>query len=178
MKINIEGRKLRPAFSKEQIKDRIKEMGKEITKDYQGKELVCVGILNGAYVFLADLIRNIDLPLTIDFIRLSSYKGEETTGHVSFSCNLKNPIKNKHVLIVEDIIDTGTTFYKSKIVEKFLEEGALSCKIASFAQKTKSLKYPIKIDYLGFEVDNKYIVGYGFDFNEYFRNTEDIFYLD
>lgn len=178
MEIKLEGRTIRPAFTKSQIQKRIKELGAQITKDYEGKDLVCIGILNGVIFFFTDLVRNIDLPLSIDFLRLSSYEGEETTGIVTNTCTLKNSVAGKHVLLIEDIIDTGTTIFKSNIIGKFIEQGALSCKIAALATKPVRLKYPINVDYLGFEFENNYVVGYGFDLDEEYRNVEDIFYID
>ena len=153
-------------------------MAKQISQDYEGKELVCVGVLNGAYMFFADLTRKLDIDIYIDFIRISSYSNNESSGKVNIQIDLKNQIKDKHVLLIEDIIDTGFSFYKSDIVNKMLERGALSCKIASFASKPSKLKYPVKIDYLGFELPDKYVVGYGFDSNDIGRNLEEVVYLE
>ncbi len=178
MKGNLEGRSFRPLLSKEKIEERISDLAKQISKDYEGKELVCVGVLNGAYMFFADLTRKLDIDIYIDFIRISSYSNNKSSGTVNIQIDLKNDIKGKHVLLIEDIIDTGFSFYKSDIVNKILDKGALSCKIAAFASKPSKMIYPIKIDYLGFEFPDKYVVGYGFDSNEIGRNLEEIVYLD
>ena len=178
MKGNLEGRSFRPLISKDMIEERIQALAKKISEDYEGKELVCVGILTGAYMFFADLTRKIDIDIYIDFIRISSYSNNKSSGNVKIQFDLKNDIKGKHVLLVEDIIDTGFSFYKSDIVAKMLKKGALSCKIAALASKPTKMIYPIKIDYLGFELPDKYVVGYGFDTNELGRNLEEIVYID
>ena len=157
-------------FSEEQIADRVRELGEEITREYTGKELVLVGVLKGSCVFLADLMRAIDLPLSIDFMSVSSYKdGTRSTGDVEILKDLSNPIRDKHVLVVEDIIDTGLTL--SRLLEILGSRGAASIKLASFLDKPEPrIKTELSIDYTGFVVPNKFVVGYGLDAAGRYRN--------
>jgi hypoxanthine phosphoribosyltransferase len=157
-------------FSEEQIAQRVRELGEEITSEYAGKELVLVGVLKGSCVFLADLMRAIDLPLSIDFMSVSSYKdGTRSTGDVEILKDLSNPIREKHVLVVEDIIDTGLTL--SRLLEILGSRGAASIRLASFLDKPEPrIKTELSIDYTGFVVPNKFVVGYGLDAAGRYRN--------
>jgi hypoxanthine phosphoribosyltransferase len=157
-------------FSAEQIRTRVDELGREITADYGGKELVLVGVLKGSCVFLADLMRAIDLPLSIDFMSVSSYKdGTTSTGYIEILKDLSNPIRDKHVVVVEDIVDTGLTL--SRLLEMLESRGAASIRLASFLDKPEPrIKKELKIDYTGFVVPNKFVVGYGLDAAGRYRN--------
>jgi hypoxanthine phosphoribosyltransferase len=157
-------------FSAETISERIKEMGKQLSADYAGKEVVLVGVLKGSCVFLADLMRAMDLPLSIDFMSVSSYKdGTTSTGDVEILKDLSNPIRDKHVLVVEDIVDTGLTL--SRLLEILGSRGAASIKLVSFLDKPEPrIKKDLKIDYTGFVVPNKFVVGYGLDAAGRYRN--------
>jgi hypoxanthine phosphoribosyltransferase len=157
-------------FSEKQIQDRIKELGSQITADYAGRELVLVSVLKGSCVFLADLMRSIDLRLTIDFMSVSSYKdGTKSTGDVEILKDLSNSIRGKDVLVVEDIIDTGLTL--SRLLDILGSRGANSIKLASFLDKPEPrIKKELSIDYTGFEVPNKFVVGYGLDAAGRYRN--------
>ena len=157
-------------FSEETIASRISELGRQITREYAGKELVLVGILKGSCLFLADLMRQIDLSLKIDFMSVSSYKdGQKSTGDVEILKDLSNPIRDKHVLVVEDIVDTGLTL--SRLVEILGSRGAASIKLASFLDKPEPrIKKELVIDYTGFVVPNKFVVGYGLDAAGRYRN--------
>jgi hypoxanthine phosphoribosyltransferase len=157
-------------FSREVIADRIRELGADITREYAGKDLVLVGVLKGSCVFLADLMREIDLPLTIDFMSVSSYKdGTKSTGDVEIIKDLSNNIRGKHVLIVEDIIDTGLTL--TRLLEILGSRGAASIRLVTFLDKPEPrIKKELKIDYTGFVVPNKFVVGYGLDAAGRYRN--------
>src|SRR5882757_7221861 len=157
-------------YSKEQIQDRIIELGIQITGDYASKDLVLVSVLKGSCVFLADLMRAIDLKLTIDFMSVSSYKdGTRSTGDVEILKDLSNPIREKDVLLVEDIVDTGLTL--SRLLDILGSRGAASIKLASFLDKPEPrIKKELKIDYTGFVVPNKFVVGYGLDAAGRYRN--------
>lgn len=157
-------------FSHEQIQDRIRELGEQITREYQGKDLVLVSVLKGSCVFLADLMRNIDLKLAIDFMSVSSYKdGTRSTGDVEILKDLSNSIRGKDVLVVEDIIDTGLTL--SRLLDILGSRGASSIKLASFLDKPEPrIKTELSIDYTGFVVPNKFVVGYGLDAAGRYRN--------
>jgi hypoxanthine phosphoribosyltransferase len=157
-------------ISEEDIAKRIRELGDEITAEYAGKELVLVGVLKGSCVFLADLMRAIDLPLTIDFMSVSSYKdGMKSSGDVEILKDLSKPIRDKYVIIVEDIVDTGLTL--TRLVEILDSRGAASIKIASFLDKPEPrIKKDLKIDYTGFVIENNFVVGYGLDAAGRYRN--------
>ena len=157
-------------FSAEQITERVKEMGAQISRDYEGKDLVLVGVLKGSCVFLADLMRAIDLPLSIDFMSVSSYKdGTVSSGDVEIIKDLSNPIRDKDVLVVEDIIDTGLTL--SRVSHILGSRGARSITLASFLDKPEPrIKKELKIEYTGFVVPNHFVVGYGLDAAGRYRN--------
>jgi len=161
---------LETLFSEKQIQARIKELGGQITADYAGKELVLVSVLKGSCVFLADLMRAIDLRMTIDFMSVSSYKdGTKSTGDVEILKDLSNSIRGKDVLVVEDIIDTGLTL--SRLLDILGSRGANSIKLSSFLDKPEPrVKTELKIDYTGFVVPNKFVVGYGLDAAGRYRN--------
>lgn len=157
-------------FSERQIHERVAELGAEITRTYDDKDLVLVSVLKGSCVFLADLMRAIDLQLTIDFMSVSSYKdGTRSTGDVEILKDLSNPIRDKHVIVVEDIVDTGLTL--SRLLEILDSRGAASIKLATFLDKPEPrIKKELKIDYTGFTVPNKFVVGYGLDAAGRYRN--------
>lgn len=157
-------------YSPEQIATRIRELGQQITSDYAGKELVLVGVLKGSCVFMADIMRVIDLPLTIDFMSVSSYKdGTKSTGDVEILKDLSNSIRDKHVIIAEDIVDTGLTL--TRLIEILGSRGAASIKIATFLDKPEPrIKKELVIDYTGFVIPNKFVVGYGLDAAGRYRN--------
>lgn len=157
-------------YTAEQIAERIGEIGKQIASDHAGTELVLVSVLKGSCVFLADLMRAIDLPLTIDFMSVSSYKdGMQTSGDVEILKDLSNPIRDKHVIVVEDIVDTGLTL--SRLLEILQSRGAKSIRLASFLDKPEPrIKKELKIEYTGFVVPNKFVVGYGLDAAGRYRN--------
>ncbi len=157
-------------FSEQQIAERISELGKQIGAEYNGKDIVLVGVLKGSCIFMADLMRQIDLPLKIDFMAVSSYKdGTTSTGDVEILKDLSSPIRDKHVLVVEDIVDTGLTL--SRLLEILGSRGAASIKLVSFLDKPEPrIKKDLKIDYVGFICPNKFVVGYGLDAAGRYRN--------
>ncbi len=157
-------------YSAEEIKARVAELGAQITEEYAGKDLVMVGVLKGSCIFLADLIREIDLRLRIDFMAVSSYKdGTVSTGDVEILKDLTNPIRGKDVIICEDIVDTGLTLFR--LMEILGSRGASSLKIATLLDKPEPrIKTELKIDYCGFQIPNKFVVGYGLDAAGRYRN--------
>jgi hypoxanthine phosphoribosyltransferase len=157
-------------YSPEQITARVAELGAEITRDYADKDLVVIGVLKGSVIFLADLIRSIDLKMTIDFMAVSSYKdGTVSTGDVEILKDLTNPIRGKDVIICEDIVDTGLTLFR--LMEILGSRGANSIKIATLLDKPEPrIKKELKIDYTGFQIPNKFVVGYGLDAANRYRN--------
>ncbi len=161
---------LETLYPAEEISRRVSELGAEITRAYAGKDLVLVGVLKGSVVFLADLMRAIDLPLTIDFMAVSSYKdGTVSTGDVEILKDLTNPIRGKDVIVCEDIIDTGLTLFR--LMEILDSRGASSLKIATLLDKPEPrIKKELTIDYCGFQIPNKFVVGYGLDAAGRYRN--------
>ena len=156
-------------FSEEQITEKIKELGAEITRDYKGKRLLLLGVLKGSFVFLADLMRRISLPCEVQFVAASSYgNGADTSGLVDIDKTLKFDIKDRDVIIVEDILDTGITLTALK---KYMEKmSPSSVKVCAFLDKTERRTAKISADYVGFECPNSFVVGYGLDYAERFRN--------
>lgn len=157
-------------YSADEISARINEIGAQITSEYAGKELVLVGVLKGSCLFMADLMRAIDLPMTIDFMSVSSYKdGTKSTGDVEILKDLSNPIRDKHVIVVEDIVDTGLTL--TRLLEILDSRGAASIKLASLLDKPEPrINKSLKIDYTGFVIPNKFVVGFGLDAASRYRN--------
>ncbi len=156
-------------FSEQDINKRIEELGMQISKDYEGKFPLLVCILRGAFMFLADLVRKIDIPMSVDFMAISSYGGKtDSTGQVKILKDLDTSIKNRHVLIVEDIVDTGLTM--DAVTRLLGTRKPASLKIASLLDKEERRLIPIKVDYYGFKVPNEFVVGYGLDYEEKYRN--------
>jgi len=155
----------------------VQRLASEITRDYRRKNPLLIGILKGSFVFMADLVRRLDMPLEVDFIRLSSYGvGTESSGKIKILGKLNQPVEGRHVIVVEDIIDTGlTTAYFLRHIKRKKTASAALC---ALSEKTTRRKVEVKIDYLGFTVPNKFIVGYGIDYNEKYRNLPDICYID
>lgn len=164
-------------FPKNEIYARVKEMGATISIDYANKELILLGVLKGSALFIADLCREISVPLSIDFIRVKSYEGNISTGQIQLLLEPeKSLIQGKHILVVEDIVDTG--FSLDFILDYLNVFSPASVEIATFLNKEgkHSLSKPIK--YSGFAIEDKFVIGYGLDYNEQYRNLQDIMYLD
>ena len=160
-------------ISKEELSKRIKELGVQITKDFEGEEVVIVGVLKGCMLFMSDLIREIDLPMDIDFMVASSYSNStETSGNVKIIKDINIDVENKVVIIVEDIIDTGLTMYNLK--EIFKVRKCKEFKICTLLDKKERRKINIDADYIGFDVPNSFVVGYGLDYNGKYRNLQEI----
>ncbi len=163
-------------ITREQLAQRVRELGQQITKDYEGEPVLLVGILRGSVPFMADIMREIDLDVTIDFMSVSSYGGStKTSGVVRIVKDLETPIEGKNVIIIEDIIDTGLTLHYLK--GHLLGRGPKSLKICAILDKPSRRKIDIKGDYIGFEVEDKFIVGYGLDFNQRYRQLPYISWL-
>jgi hypoxanthine phosphoribosyltransferase len=164
-------------FTREQIESVVDRLAADITAEYQDKNPIIVGILKGVFSFMADLVRRLDFPLEVEFIRLSSYgNGQQTTGMVKVVQGLSCSIKDRHVLIVEDIIDTGITI--AFLMDYLENEKPASLKLCALLDKPSRRRKLVKTDYLGFEVPDKFMVGYGLDYNEQYRNLPDICYLE
>ncbi|HHW68154.1 MAG: hypoxanthine phosphoribosyltransferase [Epulopiscium sp.] len=156
-------------FTEEEIAVKVKELGQQISEDYRGEDLTVVGILKGSNIFMGDLIRKIDIPLSIDFMVVSSYgQSTESSGVVKVLKDLEYSIEGKNILIVEDIIDTGLTLDYLK--ENLLRRKPKSLKICTLLDKPARRKVDLKVDYVGFEIPDAFIVGYGIDYAEKYRN--------
>ena len=167
----------RPIVTQEDMRARIKELGKQIAADYAGKELILVGILKGAYAFYADLARAIRIPLRVDFIVVTSYgSGAKTSGRVKMVTELTENVANKHVLLVEDIVDSGLT--ARYLMRKLSRRKPRSIKICTLLSKPNRRTVDVKIDYVGFNIPNKYVVGYGLDYQQKYRNLPYLAVLD
>jgi hypoxanthine phosphoribosyltransferase len=163
-------------ITREQLAQRVRELGQQITKDYEGEPVLLVGILRGSVPFMADIMREIDLDVTIDFMSVSSYGGStKTSGVVRIVKDLETPIEGKNVIIIEDIIDTGLTLHYLK--GHLQGRSPKSLKICAILDKPSRRKIDIKGDYIGFEVEDKFIVGYGLDFNQRYRQLPYISWL-
>ncbi|HEX8813149.1 MAG TPA: hypoxanthine phosphoribosyltransferase [Terracidiphilus sp.] len=160
-------------YTRQQIAERVSEMGVQITRDLNGEQLVMVGVLKGAAPFLADLARAVQVDATFDFVAVSSYgQGQRTSGAVKLIKDLDHPIEGKNVLIVEDILDTGLTLsYLRKI---FLEHHPKTLRIAALLDKPSRRIEKIEADYVGFQIPNLFVIGYGMDYAERYRNLPDI----
>jgi hypoxanthine phosphoribosyltransferase len=156
-------------LSAEQIGARVRELGEQITRDYAGRTLVLVCVLKGSFVFAADLARAIDLPLRIDFLGVRSYGADtETSGVVQITQDLSRPIEHEHVLLVEDIVDTGLTI--AHLIDLLRTRGPGSVRVCSLLHKPARARTQVAIDYLGFTIEDRFVVGYGMDHAESYRN--------
>ncbi len=155
-------------FSKEQLAERIAEMGREISADYRGKKPLFVGILRGCIMFYADLLREVSVDCTMDFMCLSSYSGTSSTGEVRTMLDLRESIKGRHVVIVEDIVDTGLTL--DYLMKNLQSRGAASIEICCLLDKPANRKVEVHPKYIGFQIENEFVIGYGLDYDELYRN--------
>ena len=158
-------------FSRQQIADRISIVGRQISSDYENKNLLVLGVLKGSFIFMADLIREINIPLKTEFISVSSYGSSKfSSGNVTvnYEGNSLKDLSDKHVLIVEDILDTGNTLFKIK--NMLMERNPLSVKICTLLDKPLARTADIQADYKCFDIENQFVAGYGLDFNEDYRN--------
>lgn len=164
-------------FSADEIARRVRELGARITEDYRGRPLVLLGVLKGSFVFLADLARAIDLPLTVEFLGVQSYgDSTQSSGIVRITLDLARPIQGQDVLIVEDIVDTGLT--SRYLVEQIQGRGPRSVRLCSLLHKPARTVEPVHIDYLGFIVEDVFVVGYGLDAAQQYRNLPDLCTLE
>lgn len=160
-----------------EIEATVKKLAAAISIDFRDKEPLIIGILKGSFIFMADLVRQLDFPLEVDFIRLSSYSsGRETSGKVSVVQGLRTAVKDRHVLVVEDIIDTGITL--AFLMDYLKKKRPASLRLCALTDKPSRRQAPVTIDYLGASVPDKFLVGYGLDCDEKYRNLPDICYLE
>jgi len=164
-------------LSAEVIQKRVEEMGAQITQDLKGKPLTVIGVLRGSFVFMADLVRAIDLPMTCDFLGLSSYgSSTKSSGVVRITKDLGDPVEDRHVLVVEDIVDTGLTL--AYLLESLETRKPASVQIASLLSKPARRQVEVDVDYLGFTIEDRFVVGYGLDYAGEYRNMPYIGTMD
>ena len=173
--IEVNNRKFTPYITAEKIAEQINKLAAELNRDYAGKKPLFIAILNGSFMFAADLFKAVTIEAEICFIKLASYKGTKSTGNVITSIGLDEPLNGRHVVIVEDIVDTGKTLHE--FLPQLFNQQPASLKIAALLHKPEALAHPVKIDYLGFNVPNKFLLGYGLDFDGLGRNLKEIYQL-
>lgn len=173
--IKVKDKTFTPLITEQALLARIKTLGEQITNDYRGKNPLFIVVLNGAFLFAAELFKRLDLECEISFIRLSSYAGTSSTGKVAFMMQLSETVRGREVIIIEDIVDTGKTL--AQFLPHLQLENPSGIRIASMLSKPTALKEPVKIDYLGFEIEDKFVVGFGLDYDGAGRNLPGIFQL-
>lgn len=170
-------RQLKLLFSRNQIDAEVKRLAATITADFSGRDLLVIAVLKGSFLFVADLVRGIDLPLNVDFVRLASYGSDtRSSGIVEIRMESDLPIRGRNVVVVEDIVDSGFTL--ETLYHQLLQRQPKSLKICTLIDKTARREVPIRPDYVGFTINDGFIVGYGLDFDEHYRNLPDIHLLE
>jgi len=173
--ITVHDKQFKPYISADKISDEIKRVASEINKDYTGRKPLFIAILNGAFMFAADLFKEITVEAEICFIKLASYKGIKSSGQVLTAIGLDVDLVGRDIIVIEDIVDTGNTL--SKFLPQLENHHPASLKIAALLHKPEAMVHPIKIDYLGFNVPDKFLLGYGLDYDGLGRNIKEIYQL-
>lgn len=171
--IQIKDKKFSLSIHETEIQDAVRKVAEQINKDIAGKNPLFICVLNGAFMFASDLMKNVNIPCEITFVKLSSYDGLITSGHVKEIIGLNESVVGRNVVVVEDIIDTGITM--ERILNSLKVKGANDIKVATFLQKPDALQRDIQIDYVAMKIPNDFIVGYGLDYDGYGRNMKDIY---
>ncbi len=175
MQIQVFDKTFEPYITATQINEQIKKIAAQLNIDYAGKRPLFIAILNGSFMFASDLFKELTIDAEICFIKLASYKGTKSTGNVITSIGLDIPLTDRHVIIVEDIVDTGKTL--DAFLPQLINQQPVTLKIAALLHKPEALQFPVTIDYLGFEVPNKFLLGYGLDYDGLGRNLKEIYRL-
>ena len=176
MKIKIHDKSFIPFLSSTEIKEAVKRIAEQINEEYKGKNPLCIAILNGSFMFASDLFKLLNIDAEISFIKLASYKGTSSTGTVVTAIGLEAILHNRDIIIIEDIVDTGRTL--SAFIPQLMDHQPHSLKICSLLHKKEATTHPIKIDYLGFEIPNLFVVGYGLDYDGLGRNLDQIMQVE
>lgn len=174
-KIQIKDLTFELFIAEAQIKERLKVLAKEITANFQGEEVFLLGVLNGSFVVMADLVRLIDLPINCEFLKISSYSGTETTGVVKSILGLSTDLSEKNVLIIEDIVDTGISM--NYLLSELSKQNPKRLSVVTLLFKKDAFRFNYKLDYVGFEIPDKFVVGYGLDYDGFGRNLSDLYQL-
>ena len=173
--LTVKDKKFIPFIEKQPLEERIAEVGREISEEYRDKNPLFVVVLNGAFMFAAELMKNVTIGCEITFVRVSSYSKTESTGQLTEILGLKESIQSRHVIIVEDIVDTGLTM--NKLLFQLSTQRPESIQVATMLFKPSALKTPLSVKYAGFEMENRFVVGYGLDYDGYGRNIDSIYVL-
>ena len=173
--IQVLDKTFEPYLKEAAIQEKITELAGQLNKDYEGKRPLFLSILNGSFLFTADLFKQITIEAEVSFIKLASYKGTSSTGNVITAIGLDTNVKDRHIVILEDIIDTGKTLHH--YLPQLDSMQPASVKIAVLLNKKEALQYPVKVDYACFDIPNKFVVGYGLDYDGLGRNSKDIYQL-
>lgn len=173
--IKVHDKSFETYLPEEVIQKRIKELADTISNDYKGRKPLFIAILNGSFMFAADLFKHLSIEAEICFIKLASYKGMKSSGNVVTSIGLEDDLFGKEVIIVEDIVDTGKTLHN--FLPKLEHQQPKSMKIATLLHKSEAIEYPLNLDYVGFDIPNKFVVGYGLDYDGLGRNLKEIYQL-
>jgi hypoxanthine phosphoribosyltransferase len=173
--IRILDKKFRELITEKAIQDRIEELAGQMNYDLEGKDVVFLGILNGAFLFAADLFRRIDIQARISFVKLASYEGTSSSGSIKELIGWNEDIKNKTIVVIEDIVDTGNTL--ERIMDELIIRKTFEVKIAALLYKPAAYTKDITLDYVGFEIPNDFVVGYGLDYDGYGRNLPSVYTL-
>jgi hypoxanthine phosphoribosyltransferase len=173
--ITVNKKQFKPYITADDINVRIKALATQINKDYEDKRPIFIAILNGSFMFASDLFKEITIDAEICFIKLASYKGTRSTGNVITSIGLDEPLEGRHVVIIEDIVDTGNTLHK--FLPQLYNQQPATLKIAALLNKPEALEHPITIDYLGFSVPNIFLLGFGLDYDGLGRNLAEIYQI-
>ena len=163
-------------ISESEIKKRVKVLANKINEDYKGKNPIFIGILNGCYVFMADLLREIELDVEVDFVKIRSYEGDSSTGTIKFRKDISADINGRDIIIVEDIIDSGFTI--NFLVNRLRNSGPKSVAVATALFKNEVAKLDFDVDYVGYEIPPEFVVGYGLDYNEKYRHLKDVMVME
>jgi len=175
--INVNGEQFRVYLTHEEIQERIRKLGAQISRDYKDKKPIFIGVLNGAYIFLADLMRYVSIPCEVDFLKLSSYGDEKvSSGEVTELKNIDADIKDRHVILVEDIVDTGLSI--KYLMDKLTLSNPASLEVITMLHKSDATQHDVKIKYTGFKIPNLFVLGYGLDFAQEGRNLAQIYILE
>jgi hypoxanthine phosphoribosyltransferase len=173
--LRIHDKTFKPYISEKAIREKVIELAEALNRDYKEKNPIFIAVLNGAFIFAADLFKSLTIDAEISFIKLASYKGMKSSGHVITAIGLDIELFGRHVVILEDIVDTGKTLYE--FLPQLWHQQPASLKIVSLLHKPQATVYPLEVDYKGFDIPDKFVVGYGLDYNGLGRNTAAIYQL-
>jgi hypoxanthine phosphoribosyltransferase len=173
--VQIHDKTFKPYITEEAIREKVTELANHLNRDYLDKNPVFIAVLNGAFIFAADLFKSLHIDAEITFIKLASYKGMKSSGQVISAIGLDIELFDRHVVILEDIVDTGKTMHE--FLPQLWHQQPASIKIVALLHKPQATAYPVKVDYIGFEIPDKFVVGYGLDYNGLGRNTPSIYQL-